>query len=359
MEIYLLRTLNKRKECLKSVESIKKTLNVSQSTNDRWNEIKTMNIFGYLFCLSLDWNKSLSTVYGRSGKPLLQDNITRSINVIDQTDDLWINNLIVCNDLMFVFYREAKMKVYRGKKFEHVWTGPMIATYFGGGSTWSMFGGFVQKTKTKLYMIQQEGRRIVEIDLPRLAEAIENENAEEFKVIHIGQGVQAFAVSQKGKERLMYVNKESMLFADGKEIRTIDTATGVTNCMTAVGNMFMIGSYNNSANIYELVDKRGSSLHWLKMEVPEGMNNDIKDLKHVKLKGAHIVVGLRIYTYLDLFLIRSKKIHVMRDSISTRRSEGSGTAVNHSLTVDIFSHTSFDMIVTQNSSMITSIAVNI
>lgn len=358
MEIYLLRTLNKRKDYLKSVELVKKIVTVAQPSIERWKEVKDKVTTEHFFCMCLDWNKKLSTVLFSSGvKLLMQDNVTRSIEVIEQIDDLVVSNLAVYKDLIFVFYREGNLKVYRGLGFKHVWTGPMIATFFGNRS-WSMHGGFVQITKAKLFMIQEEGRRIAEFDLRRLAEAIKTNKVVEFNVKYIGQEVQAFAVSQEGKEIFMYVDRDKMLFLNNKEVRKINDACQVTNCMTAVGSMFMIGSYAGGSNIFELVDKRGSSLHSIKMDFSTACN-DVKDLKYVKLSGAHMVVALRIYRYLDLFLIHSRKIHILRDSISTRGIEKPEIAVNHSLTVSITTHASFDMIVTQNDRIIASIAVNI
>ena len=358
MEFYLLRTLPKSKLSERSAAAVLKTFKTTGVSRDKWTRVGERCGSEPIFCMSAAGKQDY--VIGGTKGVFLFDNNTKEITDIEWTKKFWVNNVMVHKDLLFVFYRDEPMEVYQRsqtKGFTSVWTGPVIKTSFGGSSSWSMFGGYVEKTNKALYMLDNSPQQVVEINLAGLCEAVMKGNTEKLKHKYYGERISAFAVSQRRNNTLMYVDKESKLFVGCQEIRKIENESGSTNCIAAVDDAFVIGSYNGTLNIFELVSKTGKSLDTHKMTVIGG-SNDIKDLKQINLPGVSLVVGLRIYHSIDLFLVHGSKLHLLMNDCKTR-DDSTSSIVNHSQTIEVTGKSTFGVIVTQSEAVIATISFKV
>ena len=358
MEFYLLRTLPKSKLSRRSAAAVLKTFKTTGVSRDKWTRVSERCGTDPIFCMNADSKQDY--VIGNTKGVFLFDKNTKEITDIGCTKKFWVNNVMLHKDLLFVFYRDEPMEVFQlspTNDFTCVWTGPVIKTSFGGNSSWSMFGGYVEKTNKALYMLDNSPQQVVEINLAELCEAVMKRNTEKLEHKYYGERISAFTVSQRRNNTLMYVDKESKLFVGCQEIRKIENESGSTNCITAVDDAFVIGSYNGTLNIFELVSKTGKSLDIHKMTVSGG-SNDIKDLKQINLSGVSLVVGLRIYHSIDLFLVYGSKLHLLINDCKTR-DDSTSSVVNHSQTIEITGKSTFGVIVTQCDAVIATISFKV
>ena len=359
MEIYLLRTLPKIKHSA-SQRELKAKFKVRGIK--AWSSVKAK--LGELppLCVVDGWHDGKSYLIGSRHGCYVMDKKLEDLNADSVFGDKRIANIAVYKDMAVVFPSEHAIFVVldcvnQAIEFE---SDILLTQHFGTGKTWSQYSGFVEVCQNELYILSEDKRNLISIELIELYTQVKNikdsTNKLKFNPKKLAEGVSSFCCYNNKPGKVWYHDAEGSLFHNGRQLRS-SLECGYANTMASFKSSLVVGYHDGATygSKIAMVTKGGVLMDEVVLD-KNRQSQDLKDIKTVETKRFSVAIAVSIYHCYHVFGVVGRKIVNLGEGL--RPGEGS-LQVNHGMKIRDVKKYSIDVMLNMSDGMIYTITLQI